>query len=190
MVRIITGTAKGLRLRVVGQGRCRPTPDRLKESMFSVLGNNFDNITVLDLFAGTGSLGLEALSRNCEFTCFVENNHERVCELKDQIRTLGFENRAVVVEMNALKAGKILSGNYGPFSMIFADPPYDWLETHQAELFDLIERYKLFQEEGFGIFAIESSKKTMIQNFTGPGWKTEKRIRSATSKITIMLREY
>ncbi len=189
MVRIIAGTAKGVRLRVVGKKGCRPTPDRLKEALFSVLGDKLDGIKVLDLFAGTGSLGLETLSRNAAFACFVEDNHERVSELNEKVKTLGFENRAAVIEMNALRAGKLLARKFSPFDLIFADPPYHWLEAHQEDLFNLIGNQDLLTKNGTGIFVLESSGDTEIQEPLGQGWKIEKRIKIATSKVTVMLWE-
>ena len=95
-MRVIAGTARGLRLAPAPRG-VRPTSDRVRESVFNALGQFFDGGEVLDLYAGTGALGIEALSRGCERAVFVEKDARAVATIRENLRRAGFADRAEVV---------------------------------------------------------------------------------------------
>jgi 16S rRNA (guanine(966)-N(2))-methyltransferase RsmD len=97
--------------------------DRVKESLFNILQTHIAGARVLDLYAGSGNLGLEALSRGADFALF--NDHERICValIKKNLKTLGFENRARVMGLDALRAVESLVCEL-PFDIVFVDPPY------------------------------------------------------------------
>ncbi len=132
MTRIIAGSARGHRLRVPPKGT-RPTSDRVREAMFSRL-EHLDAIAdarVLDLYAGSGALGLEALSRGARSAVFVEahSGAARVCQAN--LRTTGFLDRGAVHTSPVVK----FLGNPPPelpFHTVLADPPYDLDEAHEA----------------------------------------------------------
>ncbi len=114
--------------------------DFVREAVFNMLGNRVFKARVLDLFAGSGSLGLEALSRGAEKAVFVDSSPEAVKIIRDNLKTLGFEERGEVNKsdvMNYLRrnAGKIL-----PFSLIFVDPPYKMNLESRGEILKELER--------------------------------------------------
>lgn len=122
MTRIIAGKAGGIRLRVPPKGT-RPTTDRVREALFSLLAARLDfvGMRVLDLYAGSGALGLEALSRGAEAAVFVESDARAVAVLKDNIRTARFSNAEVLRGDVAAMVGRPASAS---FSLVLADPPY------------------------------------------------------------------
>lgn len=124
-MRIIAGSARGVRLAEVPSG-VRPTGDRVREGVFNSLGQFFDGGEVLDLYAGTGALGLEALSRGCERAVFVERDGRAVSTIRENLRRAGFEGRAEVVRsgVERLLERRAEEDYNGRFRLIFADPPY------------------------------------------------------------------
>lgn len=122
-MRVIAGEAGGVRLGNVPPG-VRPTSDRVRESLFGSLGQFFDGGSVLDLYAGTGSLGIEALSRGCERATFVEKNGRAVAAVRENLCRAGFEERAEVLRDDVGRAlGEPLADGR-QYNLIFLDPPY------------------------------------------------------------------
>lgn len=122
-MRIIAGTYGGRRL-VAPKGLiARPTQDRVREAWFSILGAEVRGARVLDLFAGSGALGLEALSRGAVSADFVEKARHSLEALEKNIATLGVGDAAKVVKGDALKFAEGLTP--GAYDIVFADPPYD-----------------------------------------------------------------
>lgn len=122
-MRIIAGEARGVRLTNVPLG-VRPTADRIRESLFNRLGQFFDGGNVLDLYAGTGALGIEALSRGCERAVFVEKDRGAVAAIRENLRRTGFLERAEIIRDDVGRALERLSGRDGTYNLIFIDPPY------------------------------------------------------------------
>ncbi|RMG20894.1 MAG: 16S rRNA (guanine(966)-N(2))-methyltransferase RsmD [Deltaproteobacteria bacterium] len=119
-MRIIGGSARGARLKTPRTRGIRPTSDRVRQSIFDLLGQRMDGLRVLDLFAGTGALGLEALSRGAAHCTFVERDRRHARLIRQNLRALGFEDRARVVVGDALS----LRLADVAFDLVFADPPY------------------------------------------------------------------
>lgn len=123
-VRIVGGLFRGRRLRVPDRG-VRPTSERTREAIFDILGTKpVQGARVLELFAGTGALGIEALSRGAETVDFVEGNREVARRLTENLKTLGLESRAGVRVARLERAG-LPAGLTGPWGLVFLDPPYD-----------------------------------------------------------------
>jgi 16S rRNA (guanine966-N2)-methyltransferase len=123
--RIIAGEAGGRRLAVPPGERVRPTSDRVKESLFSALGpGRLVGVRVLDLYAGSGALGLEALSRGAAEALLVERDPAAVRAIRTNIDTLGFVDRAI---LRAAAVSTVLGGPppQDPFDLALLDPPYD-----------------------------------------------------------------
>lgn len=118
-MRVITGTARGRRLKTPGNMDIRPTTDNVKESLFNILQFDIEGRRVLDLFAGTGQLGIECLSRGAREAVFVDESREAVKIVRDNLKTCGLS--APVLQQNALEYLK----HCGRFDLIFVDPPYD-----------------------------------------------------------------
>lgn len=123
-MRVITGMAKGRKLLGPRGRTLRPTSDRIKESIFGILGEDVVDGVILDLFAGTGNLGLEALSRGARKAVFVERAREALRLIRKNLAQCGMEDRSEVIPKDALRAIRILEGRKEPFDIVFADPPY------------------------------------------------------------------
>jgi 16S rRNA (guanine966-N2)-methyltransferase len=122
-VRVIAGTAKGRRLRTPPGGRTRPTTDRVKEALFSSLMAELPGASVLDLYAGSGALGIEALSRGAARATFVERHQRTARVLDENLARAGVTDRATVVPADVLGALGTPPG--APFDVVLLDPPYD-----------------------------------------------------------------
>ena len=121
-MRVIAGTAGGRRLKELEGMDTRPTTDKVKESMFNVLQFELEGRRVLDLFAGTGQLGIESLSRGAAHAVFVERRPDAVRLIRDNLNTTDFADRARVVQGDALE---FLAGMRERFDIILLDPPYE-----------------------------------------------------------------
>ena len=118
-MRVITGKARGRKLATPANNDIRPTTDNVKESIFNIIQFDIEGRRVLDLFAGTGQLGIECLSRGAESVVFIDQSRESVKLVKDNLKTCGLEG--TVMQMDAVS---FLNG-CGKFDLIFIDPPYD-----------------------------------------------------------------
>ena len=125
-MRIIAGTKRGMKLLPPKDDTTRPIIDRIKESIFSVLYKYglIEGRAVADLFCGTGSFGLEALSRGAERAIFVEQNSKGVAVLNKNIEKAGFVDVSKVIRANAFKIGAPVGFEEQKYSLIFVDPPY------------------------------------------------------------------
>lgn len=127
-MRIITGVAKGKRLRAPRGMKTRPTLGRARETLFNILTPRIVGAKFLDLFAGTGSVGIEALSRGAEFAMFVENDERAVHALRENLRNAGLQDKSQVLRMSVMRAIPWLAEKQQAFDVVFSDPPYerDW----------------------------------------------------------------
>ena len=125
-MRIVGGEFRGRNLAAPKTNSIRPTIDRTRESLFNILSHAYpeslDGTRVLDVFAGTGAVWLEALSRGCRVALFVENGVEGRGLLWENIDALGLHGRARILRRDATKLGGV--NNIEPFDLLFADPPY------------------------------------------------------------------
>ncbi|MEI8063089.1 MAG: 16S rRNA (guanine(966)-N(2))-methyltransferase RsmD [Verrucomicrobiota bacterium] len=151
-MRIITGTARGLPLAVPRGDATRPTSDRVREAIFSSLGARVANAAVLDLFAGTGALGLEAASRGARSVVFVECSKPALACLA--------KNIAAIAPAAQVWRGEVLrelARLTGPFHLIFADPPYG---TEIAPVLEAIQQQALLAPDGLLVW--ESAKRDAV----------------------------
>ena len=123
-MRIIGGELKGRVVRLPAGSRIRPTADRVKESLFNIL-HSVEDSSFLDLFAGSGNVGLEALSRGARFATFVEKDIRLIRALQRSLVQLGFAARAEVIAADAERGLGRLVQRGDRFDIIFTDPPYD-----------------------------------------------------------------
>jgi 16S rRNA (guanine966-N2)-methyltransferase len=124
-MRIISGTSKGRRLVTPRNRSVRPTSDRVKESIFNILREEIEGTLVLDLFAGTGNLGIEALSRGAREVVFVEKEGHALGLIQKNLAQFGLEGRSEVLPIDANRAIRILKQREKTFDLIFMDPPYE-----------------------------------------------------------------
>lgn len=126
-MRVIAGTNRGRKLSAPPGISTRPTSDRVKEALFSILASRIDfaDIRVLDICAGTGSLGIEALSRGAGLCCFIECNLSVKAILEKNLLVTSNLDRSEIVTMDAVKALHVIAGLGQRFDLAFLDPPYD-----------------------------------------------------------------
>lgn len=123
-MRIIGGESRGRAIRLPGACRIRPTTDRVKEALFNILGS-IEGKSFLDLYAGCGNVGLEALSRGACTSVFVEKDPRLIETIRENLRSLGFVERAGVIAADVKEAIKSLKKRGERFDLLFADPPYE-----------------------------------------------------------------
>jgi 16S rRNA (guanine966-N2)-methyltransferase len=163
-MRVISGAARGTRLVELGDVEVRPTLDRVKESFFNLIGQGLEGRTFLDLFAGTGSMGIEAISRGAEKVFFVEKNpaaqalitrNLEKCRMTDQI------TRWQLIKQGALQALPIIQGQGAWFDFVYVDPPFadDLYQPTLSELEGVMKK------DGWVI--VEHFHKTKLQESYG-----------------------
>ena len=153
MLRIIAGEFKGRRLKTPATDKVRPTADRVREAWFSILQRSISGARVLDLFAGSGALGFEALSRGAVAAEFVETHRSSLAVLKANAAALKVEDRVTIHRVDALRFAERLQP--GQYDVAFADPPY--AGDHAARL------VALFRAMPFArVFAIEHAADRLI----------------------------
>lgn len=163
-MRIISGSLKGRRFSPPKSFSARPTTDIARESLFNVLNNrvDFDELSVLDLFSGTGSISYEFASRGCTDVTSVEFNYKHFSFIKSMLKEFKLENEIKVLKADAFKYMQKCSFKY---DLIFADPPFDLKEFNSIP--DKFFEQDLLKEEG--VFILEHSDKISFEehaNFT------------------------
>ena len=158
-MRIIAGQYKGRRLKTLDGLQVRPTSDRLRERVFNVLAPRIVGARFLDLCAGSGALGIEALSRGAESVAFIENNRRAHQLIGDNLAHCGIADHTRVINRDALTALKYLEGRGEPFDLIYFDPPYE-AELYSPVLW-LLAKSQLLAAEGW--LLVEHRKLTPLQ---------------------------
>ena len=124
-MRVIAGQYRSRRLKGPGRMRLRPTSDRLRETLFNVLGPTIKDSFFVDLFAGTGAIGIEAISRGAREAVFVESHAAGARLVRQNLELLGIQSGIEVIESDAIKGLEILAGRHLLADFIFLDPPYE-----------------------------------------------------------------
>jgi 16S rRNA (guanine966-N2)-methyltransferase len=156
-------TGGNLRSRKLGSPKgqnVRPTPGRVKESLFSILMPRIDGARFLDLFAGTGAIGFEAASRGASRVVCVEGNRETAEAIREAAQTFGVDE---VVEVVAATVDRALYRIEGPFDIVFADPPY--ADELPLKMFELLLERNLLAEDALVVF--EHSARTILPQIPG-----------------------
>lgn len=123
-MRVISGSAKGRPLKAVPGMGTRPTTDKVKEAIFSMIGPYFEGGMALDLYAGTGGLAIEALSRGMDKAVLIDQDRKAVETIRENIERSGFTARAEVYRNDAMKALSVMAKRGLKFDLVFLDPPY------------------------------------------------------------------
>ena len=171
MVRIIAGYFKGQLLNTNNSPNLRPTRDRVKETLFSILGN-IEDLSVADLFAGSGNLGLEAISRGAKSCVFVENDPKQIKIIYENAARL---NVAEDIEVRKIDVVRYLV-NPADFNLILADPPYQY--RHYDNLFEAFGRLSAGTR-----IALESGIELQIPSHFSAKIKSQRQI--SETKLTI-----
>jgi 16S rRNA (guanine(966)-N(2))-methyltransferase RsmD len=143
-MRIVAGKFKSRRLSYPKSKTIRPTMDRVKEALFNVLGNDLTDMRVLDLYAGSGALGLEALSRGAASVVFVDSASPAIRAIKQNIEELDVAENVEVIKMRVFEVLDIFNRNKREFDLILIDPPYNTDLTKKTLMkiygFDILAR--------------------------------------------------
>ncbi len=124
-MRIISGTLRGRKLHAISGIAIRPTSDMVRESIFNILFSQVLDAVVLDLFAGTGAFGIEALSRGAESSVFIDNSKNAISVIKKNILTCRIEDRSKILLWNIVNNLNCLKSSSPLFNLVFMDPPYN-----------------------------------------------------------------
>lgn len=124
-MRVIAGKARRLLLKTIDGLDTRPTTDRIKETLFNILQTQVPGSRFLDLFAGSGGIGIEALSRGARAAVFVEQNQKAAGCIRENLRNTRLEEDAAVMVCDAVTALRRMEGKQEPFDLVFMDPPYN-----------------------------------------------------------------
>lgn len=154
-MRIISGKARGTKINTIDEVTTRPTLDRVRESLFNIIQNYVSNTYVLDIFAGSGALGIEALSRGAKHAVFCDINKDAVKIINENLMKTRLKENAIVYNMNYKKMIEKLSKNDFKFDIVFVDPPYK--ENLAVNSVKLIIQNNLLNENG--IIIIETDEK-------------------------------
>jgi 16S rRNA (guanine(966)-N(2))-methyltransferase RsmD len=165
-MRVISGRLRGRTLTAPKGPGLRPTSDQVKETLFNMLGRQVVQAAVLDLFAGTGSLGIEALSRQAEQVVFVEKHPRHIRVLQRNLAACGVESASRVYRGDANKILRVLQKEGWQFDLIFLDPPYRQTSLLEAVLRQLAERALVART---GIVVAEHSRAFSPLLPPGPG---------------------
>lgn len=178
-MRVISGTARGRKLREPEGAAIRPTTDKVKESIFNIVQFDIEGRAVLDLFAGTGQLGVEALSRGAGSVTFVDSSPDALKLVSHNIESAGFTSGATVIRSDSiefLKRGK-------RYDLIFLDPPYDSDLLNRALL--TINEFDILKDNG--IMVCESKVDKELPELEPP-YFTHREYRYGKIKITLYMR--
>ncbi len=148
-MRVIAGTYKGRRLKALDGSSVRPTSDRMRETLFNILAPRIEDARFLDLCAGSGAIGIEALSRGAAHVTFVEMSRKVASVISENLRHCGIREDYTFVMRDALTALKYLSREEQKFDIIYFDPPYD-SELYSPVLWQ-IARNSVLTEDGIVI---------------------------------------
>ena len=177
-MRVITGTARGRRLKTPEGMDIRPTTDNVKESVFNILQFDIEGRRVLDLFAGTGQLGIECLSRGAREVVFIDQSRDAVKIVKDNLKACGFS--APVLQQDAIS----YLNSCGKFDLIFVDPPYD--AGLYKTVLEKINSIDILSEGG--IILCESRRETNMPEMQAPYFK-RKEYRYGKVKLSLYSKE-
>ena len=162
-MRIISGSRKGKRLYSTRDENTRPTEDRIKESIFNILNDIEGNSYVLDLFSGTGNIGLEFLSRGAKYAVFSDFSRSNINCIKDNIKATDFMDSSKIYFGDYRRnLNKIKNEIDSKFDYIYLDPPYENMEIYYNSL-NLIKELELLNDEG--IIIVESNDKLKLDDY-------------------------
>ena len=180
-MRVITGTARGRRLKELAGMETRPTTDRVKEGLFNIIQFDIEGRRVLDLFAGTGQLGIEALSRGAAFATFVDQRRDAAALVRENLELTGLADRGRVICGDSLS---FLAACRERFDLIFLDPPYGTGLLEQA--LSKITQFDILREHG--IMICESKMSQEFPPVAAP-YVLHRTYRYGQIKLTVYHRE-
>lgn len=176
-MRVIAGKARRLPLKTIAGMETRPTTDRIKETLFNMLQHDLEGCRFLDLFSGSGGIGIEALSRGAREVVLVENNRKAVSCIMDNLKFTKLEKEARVICSDVLTALRKLESE-PPFDFIFMDPPYN--KQLEEQVLEYLQHSSVADETTLVI--VEASLETPFDYAEGLGFEIVKRKRYKTNE--------
>jgi len=158
-MRIITGKAKGRQIKIPREADFRPSSDKTRETLFNIIRSRIEKSTFLDCFAGSGAVGLEAISRGAEKVIAIEKNHLNCRLITENCRSLGFEDKLELIEDDYIPALTRLDRDGISPDILFFDPPY-YADIY-GHLLDFLAQARSINR---GLIIIEHFKKTVLQS--------------------------
>lgn len=183
-MRIIAGTARSLPLKSIEGRDTRPTTDRIKETLFNILQPDIAGSSFLDLFAGSGQIGLEALSRGADHAVFVENNKKACACIEENIRFTRLGQSSRLLSMEAVSALRSLEGT-DTFDCIFMDPPYR--SGKEQEALAYLAASGLLAENG--VIVVEAAVDTDLSYVKDLGFAVIREKKYKTNKHIFIAKE-
>ena len=177
-MRVIAGTAKRLQLKTVKGDNTRPTTDRIKETLFNMLQNDIEGCRFLDLFSGSGAIGIEALSRGAKEAVFVENNKEAINCIKENLIFTKLVNSGIVMSYDVMTAISMLEGRNAKFDIVFMDPPYN--KEIEKEVLDRLKQSEIIDSDTMII--VEASLNTSFSYLRDMGYELFEEKKYKTNK--------
>lgn len=156
-MRVISGKLKGRGLKGYHIQGTRPTMDRVKESVFASIQDRIVDSVVLDLFAGSGALGIEAISNGARECYFVDSNRECIKVIRDNLQSLGIEDKCLVMQSDYQEALKNFKRKKYQFDLIFIDPPYRY--HLKNEILRMIMEWELLSDDGIIVFEYQEEEE-------------------------------
>lgn len=169
-MRVIAGKAKRLPLKTLPGQETRPTTDRIKETLFNMIQDELYGIRFLDLFAGSGGIGIEALSRGAAYAVFVEQNRKAAQCIRENLVFTRLEQDACLMTMDVMSALRRLEKE-GPFQVIFMDPPYG--KGLERDVLMYLEHSSLVTEET--LIIVEEALETSFSYLEASSYEVKKR---------------
>lgn len=164
-MRVIAGSAKRLQLKTLEGLDTRPTPDRIKETLFNMISPFLPGCNFLDLFAGSGGIGIEAISRGAAEAVFVEKNVEAMACIKENLHRTNMANKAMTITSDVMIALQRMEGEK-KFDYVFMDPPYN--QSLEKTVLAYLSDSDLLAEDG--VVIIEASRDTTFDYVEGLGF--------------------
>ena len=180
-MRVITGTARGRRLNELKGKETRPTTDRVKEGIFNIIQFDIEGRRVLDLFGGTGQLGIECLSRGAAHATFVDARTDAVKLIRENLALTALTNRATVLTADY---ATVLSGAVEKYDLVFLDPPYETKLLERS--LELISQFDILRKHG--IIICESPQEKSLPDLSAPYGKYRE-YRYGKIKVTVYHRD-
>jgi len=166
-MKIIAGTLKGRKVLVPTGKRVRPTGAKVKEALFSIIADEVHDAVVLDVFSGSGSVGIEALSRGADSCTFVERDKSVIDVLARNLSQFGLEDRGKILPLEAKRAMKLLEKQNERFDIIFLDPPYSYF-VKTKRIVESLSLGGILAPDGLLVWehAVETTPRETIGSFT------------------------
>lgn len=182
-MRIIAGTARSLPLKTIEGKDTRPTTDKIKETLFNVMQFDVPGCYFLDLFAGSGQIGLEALSRGAQYAVFVENSRKAAACIEDNIKFTKFDKQSKLLTTDAVTAVRTLEGKY-KFDIVFMDPPYN--KELEKEVLTALTDSDILKEDA--LIVVEASNDTDFDYLSQLGYEIGKEKNYKTNRHVFLKR--